>query len=48
MCVLTHPIGGPHGITVTVGTGGTYKAYPAGKSADSRQFAALKFSAVVV
>jgi hypothetical protein len=35
-------------MTVTVGTGGTYKAKPAGTSAESRQFAVLRLSALVL
>ena len=35
-------------MTVTVGTGGTYKARHTGISNEERQFAALKVSAVVL
>jgi hypothetical protein len=35
-------------MTVTVGTGGTYKAKPTGTSKEDRQFATLRFSAVVL
>jgi hypothetical protein len=34
--------------TGTVGTDGTYNAKPAGTSAESRQFAMLKLSALVL
>lgn len=35
-------------MTVTVGTGGTYKAKPTGTSKEDKQFATLRFSAVVL
>lgn len=45
---LIHEDGGPQGITVTVGTGGTNIVDPGGTIALSKQLPALKFSAVVL
>jgi len=40
--------GGPHGMTVTVGTGGTYKMDPAAGAAPFKQFFASRISAVIL
>ena len=45
---MIHVGGGPQGITVTVGTGGTYKMDPAAGAVSLRQLPVLKFSAVVL
>ena len=47
-CVLTHEEGGPQGMTVTVGTGGTYKTYPAVMVVLVKQLPTLRLSAVVL
>jgi len=48
VCDLTHVDGGPQGMTVTVGTGGTYKLEPAFKAVLFRQLPILRLSAVVL
>ena len=45
---LIHEAGGPQGITVTVGTGGTNRVDPAATVALFKQLPALKLSAVVL
>lgn len=45
---LIQPNGGPHGITVTVGTNGTYRIEPAAGTALFKQLLAFKTSAVVL
>ena len=45
---LTQPNGAPHGITVTVGTGGTYNIEPTVGMVLFKQLLALNISAVVL
>lgn len=47
-CVLIHEDGGPQEMTVTVGTGGTYKTDPGVMVGLLKQLPTLKMAAVVL
>lgn len=48
VCVFTQPAGEPHGMTVTVGTGGTYNNEPVMGMVLFKQLLVFKISAVVL